>query len=95
MERFIRWYFIDSRLRGNDERWSVKITVKAHPKSKFEKVIEHEGVYHCYFNVAPEKGRANEKVIELLVSYFGLRKCDVSIIVGKTAPDKIVEINRE
>jgi uncharacterized protein YggU (UPF0235/DUF167 family) len=73
----------------------MKITIKAHPKSKFEKVIEHEGIYHCYFNVVPERGRANGKVVELLSGYFGVPKSRVEIVVGKTAPDKIVEINRE
>ena len=73
----------------------MKINVKAHPKSKFEKVIEHEGIYNCYFNVAPEKGKANEKVIEMLAAYFNVAKRDVVIIVGRTAPDKIIEINRE
>lgn len=73
----------------------LKINVKAHPKSKFEKVIEHEEVYNCYFNVPPEKGKANDKIIEMLVSYFGVRKCDVKILAGKTSRDKIIEIIKE
>lgn len=70
----------------------MRITVKAHPKSKFEKVIEHEDVYHCYFNVPPERGRANIKVIEMLSEYFKKPKANIEIIVGKTASDKIVEV---
>lgn len=73
----------------------MKIDVKAHPKSKFEKVIEHEGVYHCYFFVPPEKGKANDKIIEMLHLYFAVPKSSIQIIVGKTAPDKIVEVIKD
>lgn len=70
----------------------MKIAVKAHPKSKFEKVIEHENVYHCYFNVPPSGGRANERVVSLLSEYFQVPKTKVLIRLGKTAPDKVIEI---
>jgi uncharacterized protein YggU (UPF0235/DUF167 family) len=70
----------------------MKITVVAHPRSKFEKVIEHEGVYNCYFNVAPAGGRANTKIIEMLSDHFNVSKTNICIIIGKTAKEKVVEI---
>lgn len=70
----------------------MKITVKAHPKSKFEKVIEHEGIYNCYFNVAPSNGRANIKVVEMLSSFFRVPKSNIKILIGKTSREKVVEI---
>lgn len=70
----------------------MKITVKAHPKSRFEKVIEHEGVYNCYFNVAPSGGRANIKVIEMISQEFKVPKSLVEIKMGKTSSEKVIEI---
>jgi len=71
----------------------MKITIKAHPRSNFEKIIEHEGVYHAYFNVIPKKGAANAKIIEMLSHYFKVTKSDINIVVGKTSPDKIIEFD--
>lgn len=70
----------------------MRITVLAHPRSKFEKVIEHEGVYNCYFNVAPERGKANEKVTEMLSDYFKKPKSKIKMIFGKTSRQKLFEI---
>ncbi len=71
----------------------MKITVRAHPRSKFEKVIEHEGVYNAYFNVVPKGGAANEKITEMLADYFKTTKSDVVLIFGKTSRDKLFEIS--
>lgn len=70
----------------------MKIIVRAHPKSKFEKVIEHEGEYNCYFNVPPSGGRANEKVIEMLSKYFNVPKSMIEIKIGTMSKEKVVEI---
>ncbi len=70
----------------------MKITVKAHPKSKFEKVIEYEGIYNCYFNVSPSGGRANIKVVEMLSGFFKVPKSNIEIIIGKTSKEKVVGI---
>lgn len=71
----------------------MKITVRAHPRSKFEKIIEHEGIHHTYFNMVPQRGAANEKIIEMLADYFKTTKSDVVLIFGKTSRDKLFEIN--
>ena len=41
---------------------------------------------------APERGRANEAVVELLAGALGLPRRDVSVISGHTAREKIVEL---
>lgn len=71
----------------------MKITVIAHPKSRQEKVIRHdERYYDIYFNVPPEKGKANEKIKEMLADFLGVSKPEVEIKKGLTGPIKIVEI---
>lgn len=41
---------------------------------------------------APEKGKANKAVVELLQQTFNLPKGSITIIAGHTSPRKIVEL---
>jgi hypothetical protein len=41
---------------------------------------------------APERGRANEAVVELLADALGLARRDVSVVSGHTGREKIVEL---
>jgi len=42
--------------------------------------------------VAPERGRANAELLELLSDRLGVRSGDVSIVSGLSARDKVVEL---
>ncbi len=41
---------------------------------------------------APEKGKANKKVIDFLADYFNLKKSDILIKKGQTSSRKIISI---
>jgi len=41
----------------------------------------------------PEKGKANERLIELLAEHFGVAKSKIRIISEHTKRQKVVEIN--
>jgi hypothetical protein len=41
----------------------------------------------------PEKGKANDAVIEILADYFDVPKSSISIIGGKSTRVKLVEIS--
>jgi uncharacterized protein YggU (UPF0235/DUF167 family) len=41
---------------------------------------------------APERGRANEAVVELLARALGLPRRDVNVVSGHTGREKIVEL---
>jgi uncharacterized protein YggU (UPF0235/DUF167 family) len=41
---------------------------------------------------APERGRANAEVIDLLASTLGLRKPQVRVVGGSASRDKLVEV---
>lgn len=41
----------------------------------------------------PERGRANDDVVELVARSLGLRRSDVRIVAGATARDKVLELS--
>ena len=74
----------------NDSKkiFNVRVT----PHAKQPKVVEENGQLRVYTNVAPEKGRANDSVIELLAKYFNVPKSQIKIVRGGTARDKVIEV---
>ena len=40
----------------------------------------------------PEKGKANERVVELLAGALGIDAADVAIVAGHASPSKVVAI---
>lgn len=71
---------------------SKNFNVRVTPHAKQNKVIENDGVLRVYTTTAPEKGRANDAVIELLAEYFDVPKSKIKILKGLTGRDKIVTI---
>ncbi len=67
--------------------------VRVTPHAKQNKVIETDGVLRVYTTVAPENGRANSAVIELLSEYLDVPKSKIKILRGLTGRDKIVTIS--
>lgn len=49
-------------------------------------------LYKIYVTAAPEQGKANKKMIELLAEYFKVAKSQIRIIKGEISKNKIVEI---
>jgi uncharacterized protein YggU (UPF0235/DUF167 family) len=43
-------------------------------------------------SAAPERGRANEAVVDLLARRLGLDRNDISLVSGHAARDKVVEL---
>ena len=74
----------------NDSKkiFNVRVT----PHAKQNKVVENDGVLRVYTTVAPENGRANSAVIELLSEYFDVAKSQIKIVRGVATRDKVVEI---
>lgn len=72
----------------------MKIRVKAKPNSKKEivKLID-TNYYEVWVSVPPEKGKANDRIIELLSKYFKLPKSKIYIIRGGTNKTKFVELD--
>jgi len=80
------------------------INIKVIPKSSQNKIILENDVFkinpkveQAHFRVkitdAPEKGKANYKVIKLLARHFKVAKSDIEIVKGLTKREKLVKIN--
>jgi uncharacterized protein YggU (UPF0235/DUF167 family) len=51
-----------------------------------------ENSFEVKVSAAPEKGKANAKVIEVLAKHLGISKSKINIISGNTFKEKIIEI---
>lgn len=71
---------------------SKNFNVRVTPHAKQNKVVESDGVLRVYTTVAPENGRANSAVIELLSDYFDVPKSRIKILKGLTGRDKVVSV---
>jgi len=70
------------------------IKIKAIPKSRISRVIEEDNnSYRVKVDAAPEKGKANKRLIELLAEYFGIPKSKISILKGEFSSFKTVSVD--
>ncbi len=70
----------------------IKIRVSAGAKT--EKVEEMaDGSFKVRVNAPPEKGKANERMVELLATHFDTSKARISIISGHTFREKMVLVD--
>ena len=76
-------------MKDSQKIFNIRVT----PHAKQNKVVENEDVLRVYTTVAPENGRANSAVIELLAKHLDVPKSRIKIIKGLTARDKVVAIN--
>jgi uncharacterized protein (TIGR00251 family) len=71
----------------------MRIYLKVITRSSQQKVEKvSEGDYKIWINSVPEKGKANQEIINILANYFGVSKSEVAIIGGKTSSKKIIDI---
>lgn len=71
----------------------MRIKVKVKPGASRNEVKKiDETTYEVKVTVAPEKGKANEKVIELLSEFLDLPKSKIKIIKGQSGREKEIEI---
>ena len=58
-------------------------------------VLDKSGILKCFIKAAPEKGKANEEVIELIAKTLKIAKGSVEIVSGWTSRKKIVRIQSD
>jgi uncharacterized protein (TIGR00251 family) len=75
---------------------SLILEVKVIPRSSRSEVIEawSHGFLKVKLAAAPEKGKANEQLLDVLSSFFGLRKNQVEILLGETSQRKWVRVSK-
>lgn len=65
------------------------IQVKAQPGGRKNEVRgEHAGALRVSVTQAPEKGKANVAIIEVICDALGLRRNQIALIAGETNPRK-------
>ena len=70
------------------------LTVKVVPgSSKTALAGLLDGMLKIKIAAAPEKGKANECLIEFLAKLLGIKKNAITILSGQTSPVKQVQIN--
>lgn len=68
------------------------IQVKVNTSAKSPSIRFIQGVYEVKLKAVREKGKANEKIIETLASYFNISKSQVEILRGKSSTIKTIKI---
>ena len=72
----------------------TKLRVRVIPGSAKPGVVgRHGDAWKIRVRAAPERGRANEAVVELLAGTLSLPRGDVSVVAGHTTRDKLVELS--
>ena len=71
----------------------MRIQVKVIPKSSINLVqAELDGSLKVKLTAAPEKGKANKKLIEKISKHFDVPKSNVRIVSGVKSRKKLVEV---
>jgi uncharacterized protein (TIGR00251 family) len=71
----------------------MKISIIAKPNRKEEKIEKtDENEFKVFVKAPAKKGKANERILEVLAEYFGISKSQIKIISGLKSKNKIIEI---
>jgi uncharacterized protein YggU (UPF0235/DUF167 family) len=71
----------------------ARVRIRAVPGSRSAGVVGRYGeAWKVRVRSAPEAGRANDELAELLAQLAGVRARDVRVIAGTGARDKLVEV---
>lgn len=72
---------------------AMRIYLQVSPRSSKNEVTKiSEGEYKIKLTAAPVDGKANEALIKILSDYFKVPKSSITIVGGKTAKTKMVDI---
>jgi uncharacterized protein (TIGR00251 family) len=75
------------------ESRAIRLNLRVSPGAGHSAVVgRHGDAWKVRVAAAPERGRANASVIELLATSLELRRPDVRIVGGTVSRDKVVEI---
>ncbi|MBI3589160.1 MAG: DUF167 domain-containing protein [Candidatus Liptonbacteria bacterium] len=71
----------------------MEIKIRVINNAKKERIIKEGNIYKVYVSVPPEKGRANQRIIELVADFFKVRKNQVKIKKGLKSKEKIIAVD--
>ena len=68
------------------------IEVRVQPKASSSRMTVVDGRIKVYVTAAPEKGRANKAVIEVLARELGVPRRTISLKSGERSRTKLIEV---
>jgi len=72
---------------------TTRLLLRVSPGAGRSAVVgRHGDAWKLRVSTAPERGRANASVVELLAASLDLRRHDVRIVSGACSRDKVVEL---
>ncbi len=72
----------------------ARLQIKVVPGSSRDQIAGKLGdALKVQVAAAPERGKANQAVINLIADSLGLRPGDIQIVQGQTQPRKVLQIN--
>jgi uncharacterized protein (TIGR00251 family) len=72
----------------------IRLAIKVTPNAGRDEITGFkDGVLQVKVAAAPEKGKANKALVDLLSERLGVRKSSITIIKGETSRNKVVLIN--
>ena len=72
----------------------VKLEVKVFPRSSRDELVEKDGILKAYVKAAPDKGKANKALVELIAREYKVKKSRVRVITGEKSRNKVIEVNK-
>ena len=67
----------------------VILPVRAHAGSRRNGILgEREGMLRVAVTAAPEKGKANRAIVDVLSKTLGVSKSSIELVAGETSPQK-------
>jgi uncharacterized protein (TIGR00251 family) len=73
---------------------ATRLRLRVAPGARRSGVVgRHGDAWKVRVSAPPERGRANEEVVELLASSLDLPRVDVRVVAGSTSRDKVVELS--
>jgi uncharacterized protein YggU (UPF0235/DUF167 family) len=81
-------------LRTSTSNPVARIRIRVSPGSRRTEVIgRHGDGWKVRVAAAPEQGRANAAVCDLIASVAGVGRSEVRVVVGASSRDKLVEVD--
>jgi uncharacterized protein (TIGR00251 family) len=77
-----------------ERKKTVRLSVKVHPKSRKQEIIEiGENAYKIHVLAPPSKGEANAEVCKLIARYLDIPVSRVKVLRGHKSRNKIISID--
>lgn len=77
-----------------DEIEGIRLPVKAHAGARRNAITgEHAGQLKVSVTQAPERGKANDAIVDILCSTLSLHRNQITLLSGETNPAKVFRIS--